>query len=500
MVGAFLLWTSAACGEDLLPIGLQKQLLVDDYLISEKRNVSRSLGKVTKHGVVLEPSLPTDYDDNDPHGNPVSPDFGFMTSVLWNEDAEKFQMWYIAWRHAGTGYAESTDGIHWTKPSIGVGVTDEEPGNIIKRAQSFSCAIDPTVAWGHPEKFKAGLDSNLDEVCQAALAYSADGIHWNDYNNGAPVTGRAADFDNQILWDPIKGKYRLMTRTDMGAIGGPKEYRAFRIMYHRTNDLMNDPTNWETVADRIVVDDPLGQLTPDGVPRLQFHWVTCWIYEGIYFNLISLYTEDSLGMDSPECDEVIDCYIGTGRDGVNFDRGWIYERKPFIPRGGAGDFDLDRVLHASEILTVGDEHWIYYTGRNEHRTPGFCENWQSNQIGLAKLPLDRFVCLEAGDEWGQVTTKPFTLDGDTLEVNIDASEGGFLVEILDADNQPYVDSEKKLEFDWDNNRIYRNVDGLRLSPRWRGDRNLESLVGKVVRLRFHLRNAKLYAFQIKSEN
>ena len=112
----------------------------------------------------------------------------------------------------------------------------------------------------------------------------------------------------------------------------------------------------------------------------------------------------------------------------------------------------------------------------------------------------RGVVLEAGDEWGHVTTKPFRLDGDTLEVNIDASEGGFLVEILDANNQPYVDSAKKLEFDWDNNRIYRNVDGLRLQPRWRGDRNLESLVGKIVRLRFRVRTAKLYAFQIKSED
>ena len=112
----------------------------------------------------------------------------------------------------------------------------------------------------------------------------------------------------------------------------------------------------------------------------------------------------------------------------------------------------------------------------------------------------RGVVLEAGVEWGHVTTKPFRLDGDTLEVNIDASEGGFLVEVLDADNQPYVDSAKKQEFDWDNNRIFRNVDGLRLQPRWRGDRNLESLVGKVVRLRFRLRNANLYAFQIKSED
>ena len=453
MVGAILLWTSAACGEDLLPIGLQKQLLVDDYVISDKRNVSRSLGKVTKHGVTPAPATPSRRMD-------------YTGRNLWSVSE---------------------------RPTKNRATLSSVPSPLVAR-------LTRPVPWGHPEKLKAGLDSNLDDVCQAALAYSADGIHWNDYNNGAPVTGRAADFDNQILWDPIKGKYRLMTRTDMGAIGGPKEYRAFRIMYHRTNDLMNDPTNWETVADRIVVDDPPGELTPDGVPRMQFHWATCWIYEGIYFNLISLHTDDSLGMDSPTCDEVIDFYVGTGRDGINFDRGWIYERKPFIPRGGAGDFDLDRVLQASEILTVGDEHWIYYTGRNEHRTPGVCENWQSNQIGLAKLPLDRFVCLEVGDEWGQVTTKPFTLDGDTLEVNIDASEGGFLVEILNADNQPYVDSEKKLEFDWDNNRIYRNVDGLRLQPRWRGDRNLESLIGKVVRLRFHLRNAKLYAFQIKSED
>ena len=50
----FLLWTSAACGEELLPIGLQKQLLVDDYVISEKQNVTRSLGSVTERGVVLE--------------------------------------------------------------------------------------------------------------------------------------------------------------------------------------------------------------------------------------------------------------------------------------------------------------------------------------------------------------------------------------------------------------------------------------------------------------
>ena len=47
--------------EALVPVGLQKQLLVDDFIIAEMQNVTRELGEVKKHGVVLEPTLPTDF-------------------------------------------------------------------------------------------------------------------------------------------------------------------------------------------------------------------------------------------------------------------------------------------------------------------------------------------------------------------------------------------------------------------------------------------------------
>ena len=40
MVGAILTWTSAACGDDLLPIGLQKQLGVGGRL-RHLRNAKR---------------------------------------------------------------------------------------------------------------------------------------------------------------------------------------------------------------------------------------------------------------------------------------------------------------------------------------------------------------------------------------------------------------------------------------------------------------------------
>jgi len=511
---------SMVVAEELVPVGLQKQLLVDDYVIAEKQNVTREVGQAEKIGVVLEPSLPTDYHpgqrgEYDPQvqaeairgeggtghnadsrrrkldGSPISVDMGWYTTVLWNEPLQKFQMWYMAYRLAGTGYAESKDGIHWTKPNVGVGVTDEEKGNIVVRAQAFTCMIDPTVPWGHPEKFKAAMDSNLDRECRTSIGYSADGIHWSWYNDGKPVTDRAADGYNHIYWDPIKKEYRLMVRTDLGARGGKKEIRTVRIMRHKTGDLMNDPEAWETMIDEIRVEDPKGEINAFGVPRLQMHGMTSWVYEGIYFATLDVYTMDRGGLfegwdyQTRHDEDYFVYYIGTSRDGINFDKSWIYKRKPLVDRGPAGSFDKGGIRGPSQIITHNDEHLIYYGSVNErHYASG-----RDCKIALAKLRLDGFVSLSAKDQWGYVTTKPFKLQGDRLEVNIDAEGGEFRVEVLDEKGNPiegYAAEQAKL---------YKDIDQLRLSPKWKGGKGLK---GKVVRLKFHLRNAKLYAFQIKS--
>jgi len=493
--------------EERVSVGLQKQLLVDDYVIAEKQNVTRELGKVKKHGIVVEPTLPTDFipprgqrgsryydralkSGTKPDGSRVALDFGFFTTVLWNEKDEKFQMWYMPWRMAGVGYAESKDGIHWTKPLVG----KDGKSNIVHLSQSFSCSIDPMVPRGHPEKYKAAFDSNLDRVCQAALAFSADGIHWTDYNDGKPVTGRAADFFNQILWDPIMKKYRLMTRTDIGGAGGAKEYRSARIMVHdKGNDLKNHPTAWKTIADRIAVDDPKREKNPWGNPRLQFNWMTCWTYEGVYFAPMNVYTMDrsdffdGFDYETRHEKDVIDIYVGTSRDGMNFDKRWIYARKPLVPRGPAGSFDKDCVFPPSQFVTHKDEHWIFYGAASErHYSIG-----RDMKIGLAKLRLDGFICLEAKDKPGTVVTKPFNLEGLRLEVNVDARAGRVQVEILDENGKaiPGFSGKDALE--------YQAVDDLRLKPAWKNDKDLSTLKGKVVRIRVRLRNARLYAFQIQ---
>jgi len=498
--------TSFAAAEEPVPVDLRKQLFVDGYVVAEKQNVTHELGQVKKLGIVMKPSLPTDFipvlgrrgnghyeralkSGKKPGGARVALDFGYYLTVLRNEKEDKFQMWYMAWRLAGVGYAESKDGIHWTKPLVGKGGKN----NIIHRSQGFSCSIDPTLPWGHAEKYKGAGDFQ-DGGCQVALCYSADGIRWSDYNDGEPVSHRAADTHNQILWDPISASYRLVTRTDLGGAGGESESRSTRIMTHtKGNDLINHPAAWKTVVDRIRVEDPTKEKTRWGTPRLQFNGMTLWIYEGVYFGLMDVYTMGKSrffeGFDYETChdDDFMDFYIGASRDGIHFDRGWIYARKPLVPRGPAGSFDKDGVKPPSQILTHNDEHWIYYAGMDErHYSIGRHLN-----IGLAKLRLDGFVCLAANDKPGTVVTKPFKLQGDRLEVNVDASGGRLQVELLDEIGKPIPG------FSGDDAPEYRAVDDLRLKPAFKGGKELSNVKGRVLRVRFRLRNARLYAFQVR---
>ena len=500
IAGMIFLRTSISGAEPPVRVGLQKQLLVDDYVIAKKHNITRELGQPKKLGVVMKPSTPTDLDPvrKFPDGLPKTGgyyEFGRRLSVLWNDKHQQFQMLYRAGGEQLTGYAESKDGIQWTKPVV----SQDGKSNLIshrgKDRGTFyeaSFMIDPTVPWGHPEKYKAAF--NPGNV-RCAIAHSADGIHWKSYNDGMSVTGRAADTFNQILWDPIAKRYMLITRTDLGATGGLRESRASRIMVHeKGNDLNAHPAAWRTLVN-VNVDDPEKKKTKAGVPVLQMESMNIWVYENVYFALMHVLTAGELTGSGgriavadpdkrPEAD-VIDYYIGTSRDCKDIDKSWIYARKPFIARGPDGSFDKAMLQPSSQIINRKDEHFIYYTGQySQHHSPEAAKK-ESGRIGLAKLPLDRFISQQAGDKVGTITTKPFKLEGDKLEVNVDAKEGSLLIELLDEKDQPISGFSSKS----------KGVDKLRLTPKW----DLSKLKGRSVKLKFTLQNAKLYAFQFKQQ-
>ncbi len=149
-------------------------------------------------------------------------------------------------------------------------------------------------------------------------------------------------------------------------------------------------------------------------------------------------------------------------------------------------------MPASTVITHGDKHWLYYGGANERHGTDKVRMPRKHAIGLATLRLDGFVCLKAGTKEGVLVTKPFRLDGNTLEINIDAKakKGEFRVEVLDASGKAIS------RFSGRNAIVFRNADSLRFRPHWKRAADLSALQGKTIRLKFRLRRSKLYSFQI----
>jgi len=418
------------------------------------------------------------------------------------------------------GYSESEDGIHFRLISLLEGLTTGGDTNLVVTIDCHE--NDPE------HRYKIGYDCKC-AVHGAALAHSSDGIHWTPYNDGQPVTDRAADFTNQIYWDPQIQAYRLITRTDFGWGGGPLagtvdvkvgghplEVRGVRSM---TNpDLKSNPTNWKVEQQWFLDGDkqlpknrPLVEellKNPDYLKRAreqalrrQVYVMTTWIYEGVYFGLMSVLewpTDVSEGVETDHFSRhersVENFYIATSRDGIGWDFDWIYSGQPFVPRGLDGAWDKDMVFPTSQIITHKDKHWIYYGGTNERHGTAEKNVWfkRDGSLGLAWLRLDGFVAVVAGDKTGTIITKPFQLQGTKLELNVDAMDHGMMcVELLDESEKPIA------EFSGENAEWFRGVDQLRFQPAWVNQADLTPLQGKTVRLKIRLRNASLYAFQVR---
>ena len=100
--------------------------------------------------------------------------------------------------------------------------------------------------------------------------------------------------------------------------------------------------------------------------------------------------------------------------------------------------------------------------------------------------------MDAGDETGALVTKTFRCVGGPLTINAAARGGLVGVAVLDEDgiqHRGYSRHECAL------------FDGDSISHRvtWRAKRSLDELQERNIRLKFYVRNAKLFAFAVGQE-
>ncbi len=119
--------------------------------------------------------------------------------------------------------------------------------------------------------------------------------------------------------------------------------------------------------------------------------------------------------------------------------------------------------------------------------------WTGNSSELRRytLRLDGFVSASAPMAGGQMVTKAFRFDGNSLSLNFSTSAaGGIRVEIQDASGRPLPGFALD-----DCPPVFG--DSIERKVTWKGGADVGTLAGRPVRLRFELKDADLYAFRFQ---
>ena len=439
----------------------QKELFADDYIIESTENLTRVQNQAVKTEPIISPEHPWE-------------GVGTNFSAAWGpgsviKQGDTFKMWYLGM--AGDVqtqvsvlglYASSTDGVNWEKPNLGLvdynGSKDNNrvPGPVLLTYDEDDMSGQPFKGYGgHPGGGYGGYGSK-------------DGFSWE------PLGFHMDHGDvSTMAFDPVKREYLINVKGNTKDANGFNYRKMYAVL---STDLYNySHAKMSGLSD---AEDAQGYVAAKS------YGVAIFPYEGVYFGFHWLFL-------------ISDQIVGYGEDGLIevdllFKRGSYLDqwqrpsRDPIIPRGPEGAWDDSMITTASAPLVVDREIWLYYSGWDgDHVT-----NARTGQIAIAKWRLDGFLSMDAAEAEGTLVTKPMTFSGHHLLVNADASMAGgeLQVELLDSAGDP-IPGFTREECD------VVDSDNVEHIISWGGNDDVSGLVGQEVRVKFSMKNTKLYALQ-----
>lgn len=403
-------------------------------------------------------------------------------SVLHHDG--KYRMWYECYDVAGWPtaddtsfcYAESDDGIHWTKPVLGlVEYAGSKENNILfrqigqgnsrSRVHGSGVFIDPLAPEG--SRFKGvsqGLFQGLGErPYYIAGMTSPDGLRWNRLDR--PICEVFADSQYSALWNPVQSEYMLFGRVSGNgrAIG--------RSVSNRFDSFPSLSLVLQTDQQHPVQTD--------------LYNPACCFYPG----------RKDLLMMMPSLlrhqEDTLDIHIALSHDGEHWT--WPDRNTALIPLGACGEFDSGSLYMANGIVEVQDEVWFYFgASRLKHEetnleTLADPENRRVYSRAVSKK--DRLVSASAGKTAGRYQTGLLRSGSQVLSITADVRSGGEIrIGLLDADGreipgfgtmdcEPIRDSCMK-------QRI-----------RWRHENDVDTQFPESCRIKVHFVDADVFSFQ-----
>lgn len=449
-----------------LHIGSELQLFWDYHLIDEKRGeIAVIAHKPRKEDIVLTLDKPWE-------GN-VS---AYVTTIKDN----LYKMYY---RCAGTKngkmpplvntcYAESKDGINWVRPNLGIVEFQGQGTNIVLQGpndgvtHNFTPFLDTKANIAENEKYKATGWYRTETDAKLLVYQSRDGIKWTKVDKEALELKGAFDSQNVAFYDQIASEYKLYFREYTKGKRFKDGIRAVAISSSRDFKSWTEP-------------ELLEYRSLQGATLPETHLYTSQIQP--YYRNPNIYVGFPARLFPKTRNALLEPVFIHSRNGYDFTRfGESIVRPGLNPKAWSNRSNfiwLGVVETASDVPNINELSIYGNESYNQADVP--------TKIRRYTYRIDGFASLQASLSGGSVVTKPFVFKGKSLQLNYATSAAGIVkVQILDSEGVPISGFSSE---------IYG--DKLDEVVKWSKQTSLRNLEGKVIRLKFTLKDSNLYSFK-----
>lgn len=471
----------AGADEKPLPIGGRRELLVDRFLIDRMIGTSLVLHEPRDEGEVLR----FDHPWEGLHS-------GYCT-VIRDESLPngKFRVYYRGLPKTGldgspdetTCVAESNDGIHWTKPQLGLyDIGGSTANNVVfandaPYSHNFSPFLDTRPGCPPEQRYKAL--AGLSKTGLVAFV-SPDGLRWKRLQPEA-VIPEAAPFPFQFMFD--SQNLAFWSEAERKYVSYFRVWDGVRRIARRDSD---DFIHWSEPV--LMGYETNGKPSPvEELYTNQTHpyFRAPQLYVGLAARFVpgrQAISDDeakALGVAEGYYKDVSDAVLITTRGGNLYDRGFLssFIRPGIGPRNWVSRTNYPAL---GIIQTCPTEMSLYVN--QDYAQP-------TAHLHRYSLRLDGFASARAPYEGGELVTRPFTFEGSRLTLNFSTSAaGGIRVEVQDASGKALPGYALEDAVETIGNEIDRVV-------RWKQGTDVSPLAGKPVRLRFVMKDADLFALR-----
>ncbi|MEZ6133443.1 MAG: hypothetical protein R3C53_00900 [Pirellulaceae bacterium] len=464
-----------------IDIGSRRELFVDEELIESLTDLQLALHRPHDEGQVLAFDKPWEG--------------GFCGYATVIRDGELLRLYYRGLGEAGqdgsrsetTCYAESNDGINWTKPRLGLyEVKGTRENNVVLAdaapvSHNFSPMLDSKPDVSAEVRFKA-----LGGTMKSGLIAwgSADGLRWHKLQDAPVIAAEQVPFpyffdsQNLAFWSESEQAYVCYFRVFQDKIRRIARCTSLDFLTWSAPVLMQYRHRGD--------DAPIEHLYTN---QTHPYFRAPHLYVSIAARFMpgrQVLTDEqaeAIGVNPRYFKDTSDAIFMTTRPGRD-----IYDRtflSSFVRPGiGAHNWVSRTNYPALNVVQTGPTEMSVFLNQDYAQPTAHLRRYS--------MRLDGFTSVQADYQGGELLTKPLRFSGSQLTLNFATSAAGSVrVEIQEPNGKPIPGFSLDDARPQIGNEIERFV-------QWKTGSDLSQLAGQPVRLRFAMQDADLYAFQFSN--